>query len=234
MNDTSKGRSSVGQYRYAHPHPAVTTDIALFTIRDSRLEILLVRRAAPPHAGAWALPGGFVNPDECLENCALRELAEETGVKGVYLEQLYTFGDPRRDPRERVISVAYYALAPLQRVAGAVAGSDAAALAWFAVDALPELAFDHGAVIARALERLRAKLDYSTIAFQVMPRKFTLGELQEVYETILGEALDKRNFRKRVQAFGLVHPLGEMRRAAGRRSAALYRAAHPERVDIIK
>lgn len=229
MNDTTKGR-----FCYLHPHPAVTTDIALFTIRDGQLEILLVRRASAPYAGTWALPGGFVEPDECLEDCALRELAEETGIKGVYLEQLYTFGHPKRDPRERVISVAYYALAPLQRVTGAVAGSDAAALGWFPVGALPELAFDHGAVIARALERLRAKLDYSTIAFQVMPRKFTLGELQEVYETILGAPLDKRNFRKRIQAFGLVHPLGEMRRAAGRRPAALYRAAHPERVDIIK
>lgn len=229
MNDTLQER-----YCYAHPRPAVTTDIALFTIRDGHLEILLVRRAGPPHADAWALPGGFVAPDECLEDCALRELAEETGITGVYLEQLYTFGAPRRDPRERVISVSYYALAPLQRVAGAVAGSDAAALAWFPVGTLPALAFGHDAIVGRALERLRAKLDYSTIAFQFMPRKFTLGELQEVYETILGAPLDKRNFRKRVQAFGLVHPLGEMRRAAGRRSAALYRAAHPERVDIIK
>ncbi len=229
MNDTSGER-----YCYPTPHPAVAADIALFTIRQGQLNVLLVRRGAVPYAAGWALPGGFVEADECLEDCALRELAEETAITGVYLEQLYTFGAPARDPRERIISVAYYALAPLQRVADAAAGSDAAELAWFAVDGLPQLAFDHGAIVDRALERLRAKLDYSTIAFQFMPRKFTLGELQGVYETILGAPLDKRNFRKRIQALGMVRPLGEVRRAAGRRPAALYRAAHPERVDIIK
>ena len=159
-------------YCYDYPHPAVTTDIALFTIRDERLAVLLVRRGADPFKDCWALPGGFVEPNECLEDGALRELAEETGVTGVYLEQLYTFGKPDRDPRERIISVAYYALAPSELLTP-VAGSDAAAVAWFELDALPSLAFDHHDVIAMAQQRLRAKLDYSTVAFGFMQPEFT-------------------------------------------------------------
>jgi 8-oxo-dGTP diphosphatase len=220
-------------YSYAYPHPAVTADVVLFTIRDERLQILLIRRRQEPFAVAWALPGGFVEPDECLEDCALRELQEETGVTGVYLEQLYTFGSPQRDPRERVISVAYYGLTPVSSI-DPKAGSDAEQVAWFDVDELPELAFDHAGIIAKARERLRAKLDYSTIAFQFMPKKFTLTELQAVYETLLGETLDKRNFRKRIRALGLVKATGDERRDGKHRPAALYRASHPNRVDYIK
>jgi len=207
--------------------------VALFTIQQERLQVLLIQRGQAPFEGAWALPGGFVNPQECLEDCALRELMEETGVSGVYLEQLYTFGSPDRDPRERIISVAYYGLTPVPAVEPR-AGSDAAGAIWFVVDQLPELAFDHADIIAKARERLRAKLDYSTIAFQFMPKKFTLSELQAVYQTILGEALDKRNFRKRINAQGLVKPTGDQRRDGKHRPAALYRASHPNRVDYIK
>ena len=221
------------RYSYAYPHPAVTADVALFTIQLARLQVLLIQRARAPFAGTWALPGGFVEPQECLDDCALRELLEETGVGGVYLEQLYTFGQPDRDPRERVISVAYYGLTPALALEPK-AGSDAAQVAWFEVDLLPPLAFDHAAIIAKARERLRAKLDYSTIAFQFMPKKFTLGELQGVYQTILGEPIDKRNFRKRVSALGLVKPTGDQRRDGKHRPAALYRASHPNRVDYIK
>lgn len=221
------------KYCYAYPHPAVTADVALFTIQEERLKVLLIQRARAPFAGAWALPGGFVNPQECLEECALRELTEETGVGGVYLEQLFTFGQPDRDPRERVISVAYYGLTPVPALEPR-AGSDAAQAAWFEVDQLPTLAFDHAAMIAKARVRLRAKLDYSTIAFQFMPKKFTLSELQSVYQSILGEALDKRNFRKRISALGLVKPTGEERRDGKHRPAALYRASHPNRVDYLK
>lgn len=220
-------------FSYAYPHPAVTADVALFTIQDERLQVLLIRRAQAPFSGAWALPGGFVEPEECLEDCALRELREETGVAGVYLEQLYTFGNPARDPRERVISVAYYGLAPVSSI-DPQAGSDAGQVGWFDVDELPELAFDHVDIVAKARERLRAKLDYSTIAFQFMPKKFTLSELQAVYQTILGEVLDKRNFRKRVIALGLVKPTGDQRRDGKHRPAALYRASHPNRVDYFK
>lgn len=221
------------KYSYTYPHPAVTADVALFTIQQERLQVLLIQRGQAPFEGAWALPGGFVNPQECLEDCALRELMEETGVSGVYLEQLYTFGKPDRDPRERIISVAYYGLTPVPAVEPK-AGSDAARAIWFEVDQLPELAFDHADIIAKARERLRAKLDYSTIAFQFMPKKFTLSELQAVYQTILGEALDKRNFRKRINAQGLVKPTGDQRRDGKHRPAALYRASHPNRVDYIK
>lgn len=221
------------KYTYPYPHPAVTADVALFTIQHERLQVLLIQRGRAPFVGAWALPGGFVNPQECLEECALRELMEETGVSGVYLEQLYTFGRPDRDPRERVISVAYYGLTPVLAVQPK-AGSDAAQVAWFDADQLPEIAFDHAQIIAKARERLRAKLDYSTIAFQFMPKKFTLSELQGVYQTILGEALDKRNFRKRISALGLVKPTGDQRRDGKHRPAALYRASHPNRVDYIK
>lgn len=221
------------KYSYTYPHPAVTADVALFTIQQERLQVLLIQRGQAPFEGAWALPGGFVNPQECLEDCALRELMEETGVSGVYLEQLYTFGSPDRDPRERIISVAYYGLTPVPAVEPK-AGSDAARAIWFEVDQLPELAFDHADIIAKARERLRAKLDYSTIAFQFMPKKFTLSELQAVYQTILGEALDKRNFRKRINAQGLVKPTGDQRRDGKHRPAALYRASHPNRVDYIK
>lgn len=220
-------------YCYDYPHPAVTTDIALFTIRDERLAVLLVRRAAEPHKDCWALPGGFVEPNECLEDGALRELAEETGVTGVYLEQLYTFGKPDRDPRERIISVAYYALAPSELLTP-VAGSDAAAVAWFDLDALPALAFDHDEVIALAQQRLRAKLDYSTVAFGFMQPEFTLGELQKVYETIRGEALDKRNFRKHMLALGLLAETGTSRRVGSHRPAKLYCVEHPGAVLYIK
>lgn len=214
------------KFCYDYPHPALTTDIALFTIRDDQLAILLIRRGGEPFKGCWALPGGFVDPDECLEDCALRELAEETGITGVYLEQLYTFGKPDRDPRERIVSVAYYALAPCE-VLAPVAGSDAAAVCWFNLDALPALAFDHAHIIELAQQRLRAKLDYSTVAFGLMTETFTLGELQKVYETIRGEALDKRNFRKHILALGLVMETGASRRVGNHRPAKLYRLAHP-------
>src|ERR671918_453513 len=151
-------------YSYHYPHPAVTTDVVLFTIQDERLEVLLIRRGSEPFKGRWALPGGFVDIDEDLLACAARELEEETGVTGVYLEQLYTFGAPDRDPRERVITVAYYALIPSDRLR-LQAADNAEALGWFAMDDLPALAFDHAEIIAMAHQRLVAKLDYSTIAF---------------------------------------------------------------------
>ncbi len=218
---------------YRYPHPAVSTDVVVFTIRDQRLQLLLVRRANPPYAGIWALPGGFLDIAEDLEACALRELAEETGLRGVYLEQLYTFGEPGRDPRERVISVAYYALVPSDRLHPRAA-SDAAAVAWFGFDALPELAFDHARIIAVAHQRLVAKLDYSTIAFQFMPETFTLSQLQRVYEILLQEPLDKRNFRKRILALDQVEETGRLQRNGNHRPAREYRLKDRARVDIIK
>lgn len=134
-------------YQYEYPHPAVTTDVAVFTLRERQLQLLLIRRGQPPHAGKWALPGGFLEIDEDLESGAQRELREETGVSDLFIEQLYTFGRPNRDPRERVISVTYYALMPPDRLT-LTAGSDAAEAAWFSLDDLPELAFDHARSLA--------------------------------------------------------------------------------------
>ena len=220
-------------YSYEYPHPAVTTDIVIFTIRQDELKALLIKRALPPYQNMWALPGGFVNLEEGLEEGARRELEEETGVRHVYLEQLYTFGDPNRDPRERVITVAYYALVPTDEI-DIQAGTDAEGVGWFGMEELPELAFDHEAILDMAYERLRAKLDYSTIAFQFMPRDFTLSELQHVYELILREPVDKRNFRKRILGLDLIEETGEQRRDGAHRPAALYRVRDRKRIDFIK
>lgn len=207
--------------------------MVLFTIRDEQLQVLLIRRANSPFQGCWSLPGGFVDIDEDLETAALRELREETGVSGIYLEQLYTFGKPDRDPRERIITVAYYALAPAERLR-VRAGSDAGAAQWFAVSELPEPAFDHRQIIRLAQRRLASKLQYSTIAMQFMPETFTLGELQRVYEVILGETLDKRNFRKRMLAYDCLAETGNMRRDGRHRPARLYTLKFPGKVQIIR
>jgi 8-oxo-dGTP diphosphatase len=221
-------------FSYRYPHPAVTTDVVVFTIRDQRLHLLLIQRANPPFQGQWALPGGFLDIDEDIDACAARELAEETGLDDLFLEQLYTFGDPGRDPRERVISVAYYALVSSARIAEPVASSDAAAVAWFPFEELPQTAFDHATIIAKAHDRLVAKLDYSSIALQFMPGLFTLSELQAVYETLRGSKLDKRNFRKRILSLDLLEETGEQKRNGNHRPARAYRARRPNRVEIIK
>ena len=221
------------QYCYWHPHPAVTTDIVLFTLRAEKLQLLLIRRRNPPFQGGWALPGGFLDLDEDLNDCAKRELEEETGIKDIYLEQLYTFGKHQRDPRERVISVAYYALIASDRITLKPA-SDATEAAWFALDELPKLAFDHREIVQKAHERLVAKLEYSTIAFQFMPQQFTLSELQTVYETIRSETLDKRNFRKWILARNLVEATGLERRVGSHRPAQLFNFKRPGQVEIIR
>ena len=221
-------------FSYPYPHPAVTTDVVVFTIRNGRLSILLVKRANPPHQGDWALPGGFLDIDEDIDACAERELAEETGITDVYLEQLYTFGRTDRDPRERVISVTYYALIPQHVLSTPRAASDAADVGWFAFEGLPELAFDHAEIIDMAHRRLVAKLDYSTIAFQFMPETFTLSELQCVYESLRNQPLDKRNFRKRILSLDLIEETGRQCRNGKHRPAREYRVKHPDRVEIIK
>ena len=198
----------------------VTVDTVIFTIRDRKLRALLVKRAGPPFQGKWAIPGGFVHGDESLDEAARRELKEETGVADVYLEQLYSFGDPRRDPRGRVITIAYFALVGSDHTSLA-AGTDAAEAKWFPMDALPPLAFDHGEILEYALERLRYKLDYTTVGFQFLPKSFTLSELQEVYEAILGKKLDKRNFRRKIELLGILRPTDKWRRG-GRRPAQLH------------
>jgi len=220
-------------YSYKHPHPSVTTDIVIFTLRDEKLHLLLIKRAVEPFKGQWALPGGFVRMDEDLDSGARRELQEETGISGVFLEQLYTFGAVERDPRERVITVAYYALIPSDKIV-LRAATDAEGVGWFAMDDLPPLAFDHPEILNMARQRLLAKLDYSTIAFQFMPETFTLTELQRVYESILQEEMDKRNFRKWALALEQIEETGEMRRESASRPARLYRIKDRSKVEILK
>jgi 8-oxo-dGTP diphosphatase len=198
----------------------VTVDIVLFTIRDRQLHLLLIRRLAKPFEHRYALPGGFVHEDESLDAAAIRELREETGVSKVYLEQLYSFGEPRRDPRGRVVTVAYYALAP--HTEALHAGTDAADADWFPVTKLPALAFDHSKIVDYAHQRIRNKLDYSNVGFEFLPDRFTLTELQLVHEAILGEKLDKRNFRRKIIQKGIVKPTKEWQ-DTGRKPAQLYR-----------
>lgn len=201
----------------------MTVDIVIFTLREGSLQVLLVKRGVPPFEGQYAIPGGFIRGDESLEEAALRELYEETGVRNVFLEQLYTFGDPKRDPRGRVITVAYYALIASDKLS-LVAGADAAEAQWFPASSVPPLAFDHKSILDYALERLRNKLEYTTVGFQLLPEKFTLGELQAVYEAILGRPLDKRNFRRKLALLGILKPLREWQRT-GRKPARLFRFA---------
>ena len=198
----------------------VTVDIVIFTIQQGVLKVLLVKRLIEPFIGQFAIPGGFVLEDEDLEQAAVRELREETGVSDVYLEQLYSFGKPDRDPRGRVVTVAYFALISADRKLKA--GTDAAEAAWFPMDDLPPLAFDHATILNYALERLRNKLEYTTVGFQLLPEKFTLTELQDVYAAILGKKLDKRNFRRKMSVLKILKPLPEYRRG-GQRPAQLYR-----------
>ena len=202
--------------------PAVTVDVVIFSLRDSDLKVLLIRRAAPPFKGKWAIPGGYVHPDEALDEAAQRELEEETGLPDVYLEQLYTFGAPKRDPRGRVITVAYFAL--VSDDVTVRAGDDAAEAAWHSVYDLPDLAFDHDEILSYALQRLRYKLEYTAVGFELLPNEFTLTELQTAYEIVLGEKLDKRNFRRRILEAGILAETGKYREGEGQgRPAQLYR-----------
>jgi 8-oxo-dGTP diphosphatase len=194
----------------------------VFGVDDEGLKVLLVQRDKDPFAGRWALPGGFVEMDESLDEAARRELQEETGVSRLYLEQLYTFGDPGRDPRGRVVSVAYYALVkPAEH--RLQASTDARAAAWFAVADVPALAFDHGRILRTAVERLRGKVRYQPLGFELLPRKFTLSQLQNLYETVLDVTLDKRNFRKKILAMGLLEELDEVQQDVAHRAARLFR-----------
>jgi len=209
-------------YTYKYPRPALTVDIVVFGFDGTALQVLLIERAASPFAGCWALPGGFVEIDETLEAAAARELAEETGLRGIFLEQLYTFGQIDRDPRERVVSVSYYALVGQQQHV-ARAASDARQAAWFEWTQRPKLAFDHNHILQVAIERLRGKIRYQPIGFELLPREFTLSQLQQLYQAILGTELDKRNFRRKVLAYDLLVPLDQFQRNVPHRAARLYR-----------
>jgi 8-oxo-dGTP diphosphatase len=211
----------------------MTTDVVVFTIRGGALQVLLIKRGAAPFKGRWALPGGFLRPDEDLEGCARRELEEETGLSGFYLEQLYTFGAIKRDPRERVITVAHFALIRSDAVE-LHADTDAAAAAWASMDELPQLAFDHDQIIALARQRLAAKLEYSNIAFQFLPTRFTMREVHMVYETVLGNPIDRRNFYKKMLASGELKEAGEVRLEGAHRPATVYCLSKPRDVRNLK
>ncbi|MDQ1614714.1 MAG: 8-oxo-dGTP diphosphatase [Actinomycetota bacterium] len=221
--------------RMAHelPRSAVTVDLVLLTIRAGQLSALLVRRAIAPYEGRWALPGGFVQADEDLDAAAARELAEETGLQDlpVHLEQLRSYGAPGRDPRLRVVTVAYLGLGP--DLPNPVAGSDAADARWTRASKLTDgqgrLAFDHARILADGLERARAKLEYTPLATGFCAPAFTVGELREVYETVWGVALDPRNFHRKVTtAEDFLEATGETTSRNGGRPAMLYRRGTAE------
>jgi 8-oxo-dGTP diphosphatase len=226
-----------------YPHPSVAVDVVLLTVADDALLTLLVRRPVQPQVGRWALPGTFVGMDESVDGAAQRALATKTGLAGVFAEQLYTFGEPGRDPRTRVISVTYFALVEAARLRAAVDarldrdlclatlrdGPDGSVDARGPDGAPLELAFDHGRILAAAVERIRGKLDYAALGFELLPEAFTLYELRRVHEAILGHPLNKDSFRRTVLNRELVEPTGEVARGLGHRPAALYRFALRDR-----
>lgn len=209
-------------YTYEYPRGALTVDCIVFGLDDDELKVLLIQRDISPFEGKWALPGGFVHVDESVDEAAKRELKEETGLDHVFLEQLYTFGSVGRDPRERVVSVAYYALVNLSehRVK---ADTDARNAAWFSVYDIPDLAFDHTEILEMAHERLRGKIRYQPVGFELLPPKFTLTQFQRLYEKILDTKLDKRNFRKKILKMDILEGLDEVETDVAHRAAQLYR-----------
>lgn len=208
-------------HTYQFPRPALTVDCVIFGFTTGTLEALLIRRGIEPFIYKWALPGGFVHENEDIEAAARRELLEETSIKDVFLEQLCTIGTPGRDPRGHVVTVAHYALVrPEQHPPKG--DTDAAEAAWFPIEKLPPLAFDHSAILNTALTRLRGKIRYQPIGFELLPKHFTLTEIQSLYEAILGHEIDKRNFRKKLLSFDFLIPLDSYSRGS-HRPARLHR-----------
>lgn len=209
----------------------VTVDIVIFTIRKKKLEVLLVQRGHEPFKGKWAIPGGFIRLSENLDQAATRVLYEKTNVKDVYLEQLYTFGKPDRYPNARVITVGYFALIRSDDLKLSYnTEMDIQQVDWHSVYNLPGLAFDHQDIISHALRKLRDRLEYSPVAFQLLPKKFTLTELQKTYELILDKELDKRNFRKKMISLGILHEFDEFTKLSSKRPARLY-SFHDESIQ---
>ncbi|NNE91295.1 MAG: NUDIX hydrolase [Verrucomicrobiales bacterium] len=208
---------------YTSEHPlAVNCVLFGYDVQDSDLKVFLIERVAPPFEGKWAIPGGFVIPGESVDDTAIQVLFGETGVKDLFLEQLYTFGNPRRGPGEHVVSVAYYALISINENT-LTPDTEVRNAAWFSISDIPDfLAFDHDQILAKALERLQGKIRYQPIAFELLPTKFSLTQLQRLYETILEQKLDKRNFRKKLSSMGILQDLGEIEHDVSHRAARLY------------
>ena len=207
------------KYCYKYPHPAVTTDCVIFGFDGSELQVLLIERGIEPFKGKWAFPGGFLNMDETAGEGAMRELKEETGLENAYIEQFNTYSEPGRDPRERVITIAHYALVRIQEVKG---GDDAAKAQWFPIDEVPQLAFDHDKILRDAMRKLRERIHFEPIGFELLPEKFTMKELQILYESILGVKFDRRNFAKKMMHYELLNQLDETVRPTAKRDALLY------------
>ncbi len=208
------------QFCYKYPHPAVTTDCVIFGFDGNELKVLLVERGIEPFKGCWALPGGFLNPEESAETGALRELKEETGIENAYIEQFHSYSTPDRDPRERVITIAYIALVKLQEVKG---GDDAADAKWFPVNNTPKLAFDHDLILRDALCRLRERIHFHPIGYDLLPEKFTMKALQTLYEAVLGVHFDRRNFAKKMQHLDILIQLDETIWPTPKREAKLFK-----------
>ncbi len=200
----------------------VTVDVVILTIVHNTLKVLLLKRANEPFRGRWAIPGGFIRLSENLDDAALRVLKEKTNVQNIYLEQLYTFGDPLRYPNTRVITCAYFALLRAEDIDVKIMDESVAEIGWHPVEDLPPLAFDHKEIIEYSLKRTRESLELCPVAFQLLPKKFTLTELQKSYELILQKDLDKRNFRKKMLSTNMLIDLNECSKTGSKRPAALY------------
>ncbi len=213
--------------------PSVTADIVIFTIKENELNVLLVKRDVEPFKDKWALPGGFVRIDESLEEAAKRELVEETGVKDVYLEQLYTFGDVKRDPRGRVITVAYMALINSKEITLS-ASTDAKETSWFPIKKIPPLAFDHKKILTYALKRLRWKFEYTSVAFSLLPDEFTISQIQKIYEIVFDKEFDKRNFSKKILSLNILEEKG-IKKDVSHRPPMMYslKKVIPQIIEII-
>ncbi len=209
-------------YSYKYPRPALTTDSVIFGFDGVGINILLIERGIEPYKGKWALPGGFVRIDESVDAAARRELKEETGVGDVFMEQLFTFGDLERDPRGRVVSVAYYALVRTDAYR-LLAGDDASTAHWFPINKIPPLAFDHDHILRVAHQRLKGKIRYQPIGFELLDEKFTMPELQRVYESILEISFDRRNFYNKLMKTGLLIPQEEKMKNVPHRAARYFK-----------
>lgn len=217
-------------YTYKYPHPAVTTDCVIFGFDGHELKVLLIERGIEPYKGRWAFPGGFLNMDESAEEGARRELKEETGFKAAYIRQFHTFSAVDRDPRERVISVAFYALCKIDEVVG---GDDAAKAQWFSLDDVPQLAFDHDQILRMAERELRKQIHFEPIGFELLPKKFTMKSLQQLYEAILNIKFDRRNFYNKMLHLGLLTQLDETEKTSNKKPAYLYQF-NPEMYEEMK
>ena len=220
MDKTNKTDEGL-KYCYKYPHPSVTTDCVIFGFDGTKLRVLLVQRGIEPYKGRWAFPGGFMKMDESAEEGALRELQEETGLEGAYIRQFHTFTAPQRDPRERVITIAYYALVRMQEVKG---GDDAADARWFALDEVPQLAFDHDQILRKAEQALRQQIHFEPIGFELLPEEFTIKELQNLYEAILDVRFDRRNFYNKMKRLELLDQIDQTaNRTSSERRSGLVR-----------